>query len=101
MFPETVAAGGLIESPIRRLDRLQRLLLAEAAFAGGGTLWLKADSELPISGSIKARGGIHEVLKACRGPALQAGLIRPGDDYALLDSDGARLLRPVPDRRRL
>lgn len=90
VFPETVAAGGLIESPIRRLDRLQRLLLAEAGLAGGGTLWLKADSELPISGSIKARGGIHEVLKHAEDLALQAGLIRPGDDYALLDSDAAR-----------
>ena len=89
VFPETVAAGGLIESPIRRLDRLQRLLLAEAGLAGGGTLWLKADSELPISGSIKARGGIHEVLKHAEDLALQAGLIRPGDDYAALDSDAA------------
>ena len=90
VFPETVAAGGLIESPIRRLDRLQRLLLAEAGLAGGGTLWLKADSELPISGSIKARGGIHEVLKHAEDLALRHGLIRPGDDYALFDSDAAR-----------
>jgi len=90
VFPETAVAGGLIESPIRRLDRLQRLLLAEAGLAGGGALWLKADSELPISGSIKARGGIHEVLKHAEDLALRHGLIRPGDDYALLDSDAAR-----------
>jgi D-serine dehydratase len=90
VFPETAVAGGLIESPIRRLDKLQRLLLDEAGLTGGGTLWLKADNELPISGSIKARGGIHEVLKHAEDLALQHGLIRPGDDYAALDSDAAR-----------
>ena len=40
--------------------------------------------------SIKARGGIHEVLKHAEDLALQAGLIRPGDSYAALDSDAAR-----------
>ena len=90
VFPETAAAGGSIESPIRRLGRLQRLLLDEAGLSGGGALWLKMDSELPISGSIKARGGIHEVLKHAEDLALRHGLIRPGDDYALFDSDAAR-----------
>lgn len=90
VFPETAAAGGLIESGIRPLPQMQRLLLDEAGLAEGGQLWLKLDSELPISGSIKARGGIHEVLKHAEDLALGHGLIRPGDDYALLDSDRAR-----------
>ena len=90
VFPQTAAAGGLIESGIRPLPRLQRLLLAEAGLAAGGQLWLKTDNELPISGSIKARGGIHEVLKHAEDLALQAGLIRPGDSYATLASDSAR-----------
>jgi D-serine dehydratase len=90
VFPQTAAAGGLIESSIKPLPRMQRLLLEEAGLAAGGSLWLKLDNELPISGSIKARGGIHEVLKHAEDLALQAGLIRPGDDYSVLASDAAR-----------
>ncbi|MCM2318298.1 MAG: D-serine ammonia-lyase [Pseudomonas sp.] len=90
VFPATAAAGGIIESGIMPLQRLQRRLLDEAGLADGGSLWLKADNELPISGSIKARGGIHEVLKHAEDLALQAGLIHIGDNYAVLDSDEAR-----------
>ncbi len=90
VFPQTAAAGGLIESGIRPLPQMQRILLEEAGLGEGGQLWLKTDNELPISGSIKARGGIHEVLKHAEDLALQAGLIRPGDDYARLASDAAR-----------
>ncbi|HEY6611142.1 MAG TPA: D-serine ammonia-lyase [Pseudomonas sp.] len=90
VFPETAAAGGIIESAIVPLKKLQGLLLQEAGLADGGALWLKADNELPISGSIKARGGIHEVLKHAEDLALSAGLIRSGDSYEALDSDEAR-----------
>lgn len=90
VFPETAAAGGIIESPLVPLPTLGRQLLDELGVAAGGALWLKADNQLPISGSIKARGGIHEVLKHAEDLALQAGLIRPGDDYAVLASDAAR-----------
>ena len=90
VFPQTAAVGGLIESGIRPLPRLQRLLLDETGLPMSGQLWLKTDNELPISGSIKARGGIHEVLKHAEDLALQAGLIRPGDSYEVLASDAAR-----------
>lgn len=92
VFPKTAAAGGIIESALLPLPQLQRLLLQEAGQQGAlaGALWLKADNELPISGSIKARGGIHEVLKHAEDLALQAGLIRPGDDYAQLAAETAR-----------
>ncbi|MCE1118748.1 MULTISPECIES: D-serine ammonia-lyase [Pseudomonas] len=90
VFPETAASGGIIESPIRPLPSLQHALLAEAGLPPSGALWLKADSELPISGSIKARGGIHEVLKHAEDLALAAGLINLDSDYRALASDQAR-----------
>lgn len=96
VFPETAAAGGIIESGIVPLPKLQCRILEEAGKTGeadlppAGALWLKADNALPISGSIKARGGIHEVLWHAERLALQAGLIRAGDDYAALASDAAR-----------
>lgn len=89
-FPETLSSGGIIESDIRALPTLQDFLCRESGLGQGGTLWLKTDSHLPISGSIKARGGIYEVLKHAEDLALAHGLLCIGDDYALLDSDKAR-----------
>ncbi len=90
VFADTAATGGIIESGIQPLPALQHRLLSEAGLPQVGALWLKKDSELPISGSIKARGGIHEVLKHAEDLALQAGLITLDDDYALLASDTAQ-----------
>ncbi len=90
-FPETAASGGIIESGIRPLPALQALLSQRYGLAPGGVaLWLKTDNQLPISGSIKARGGIYEVLKHAEDLALAGGLLQAGDDYAVLDSDKAR-----------
>ena len=89
-FPETEGSGGIIESDIVPLAHLQPLLGERYAQVLHGALWLKRDSHLPISGSIKARGGIYEVLKHAEDLALAAGLLTLDDDYALLDSDKAR-----------
>ena len=64
----------------------------------GSALWAatwreaaaEKDSHLPISGSIKARGGIYEVLTHAETLALEAGLLQTGDDYARLFSDEFR-----------
>lgn len=90
VFPETQSSGGIIESDIMPLTRLQPLLSERYGQTLTGALWLKRDSHLPISGSIKARGGIYEVLKHAEDLALAAKLITLDDDYALLDSERAR-----------
>lgn len=82
VFPETANAGGLIESPLYAVPQLQ------AALKTNGSLYVKADNELPVSGSVKARGGIYEVLCHAEDVARQHGLLDGG--YAALASPAAR-----------
>jgi len=89
-FPETEGSAGIIESDILPMTHLQPLLGERYGQSLNGALWLKRDSHLPISGSIKARGGIYEVLKHAEDLALAGGLLTLNDDYALLHSDKAR-----------
>lgn len=56
----------------------------QAALGTPGQLLLKRDDELPIAGSVKARGGIYEVLKHTEDLALAAGLITLESDYSEL-----------------
>ncbi len=56
LFPETAEARGVIESPLTETPNLKK------AMGVKGRLFVKRDSELPIAGSVKARGGIYEVL---------------------------------------
>ncbi|EPL8819523.1 D-serine ammonia-lyase, partial [Acinetobacter baumannii] len=83
-FPETAATGGIIESELVAIPAMQKRLEKESGKAIPGTLLLKKDSHLPISGSIKARGGIYEVLAHAEKLALEAGLLSVEDDYSIL-----------------
>lgn len=85
VFPSTRVAGGIIESPLIAAPTLQHHLAERAGIATfPGQLWLKLDSRLPISGSVKARGGIYEVLKHAEEVAIAEGHLTITDDYRCL-----------------
>jgi len=92
VFPETAATSGIIESAIRPIPHMQKLLEEDENIPIPGQMWLKLDSHLPISGSIKARGGIYEVLKTAEDIAISNGLLQKGDDYTVFDSESFRAL---------
>ncbi|HHQ4477648.1 TPA: D-serine ammonia-lyase [Aeromonas veronii] len=89
-FPETRASNGILESEIAAIPAMQATLNRRYGVEVTGRLLLKKDSHLPISGSIKARGGIYEVLTHAEQLAIKAGLLREEDDYRKLFSDEFR-----------
>ncbi len=86
IFPETGPMSGIIESPLKDTKRLLRRMETVYGKTIEGRLLLKCDSHLAISGSIKARGGIYEVLKHAESLAIENSLISTKDDYAEFDS---------------
>lgn len=91
VFPETAKSKGIIESKLTEIPKMKDSL---SSMCGpiGGRLFLKCDSHLPISGSIKARGGIYEVLKFAESVAIDKGLLDIRDDYAKLADEEFRQL---------
>lgn len=85
VFPETAAQRGIIESETRAIPAM-----AAAIGPVAGSLLIKLDSHLPVAGSVKARGGIYEVLKHAEGLALEAGLLTPRTNPAVLAEPRAR-----------
>ncbi|ENL3533074.1 D-serine ammonia-lyase [Vibrio cholerae] len=83
-FPQTAKTNGIIESEVVPISEMQSVLEREYDTPIQGRLLLKKDSHLPISGSIKARGGIYEVLTHAEKLAIEAGLLTESDDYSKL-----------------
>ena len=83
-FPETSRAHGIIESPLIAIPKMAEGLKKSSQTDFSGELLLKCDNDLPISGSIKARGGIYEVLKIAETLAIREGLLTQADDYSVI-----------------
>ncbi|MFJ7661584.1 D-serine ammonia-lyase [Lysinibacillus sp. NPDC097162] len=89
-FPELVESKGLIESSIQQIDEMKLALEKEFQISVPGQIFLKCDHALPISGSIKARGGIYEVLKHAERLAIANGKLKVDDDYAVFATEELR-----------
>ena len=84
VFPETVETNGIIESPLEPIFSMQKELEKIYETEIPGKLYLKMDSHLPVAGSVKARGGVYEVLKHAEELAMEAGMLSVTDDYSIL-----------------
>lgn len=91
-FPETQPTNGIVESPLCRIPVMQKALEETYGVKIPGKLLLKLDSHLPVSGSVKARGGVYEVLKTAEEIALREGVLHPEDDYSLFATEKFRNL---------
>lgn len=92
LFPETVRIQGIIESELKSIEKFQKGIIT---FVGGRTLgeWsVKLDSHLDIAGSIKARGGVYEVIKFAEQLALESELIGAETSYEVLTEATAKSL---------
>lgn len=81
VFPDTAVNEGIIESPLTSIPAMKKALEQQYGVEVPGELLLKQDNALPISGSIKARGGIYEVLKHAETLALDHQLVNDTQDY--------------------
>ena len=88
LFPDTAGQDGIIESPLAPAFRMQAALGQHIP----GRLYIKRDDSLPIAGSVKARGGVYEVLKHAEELAITNGLYNKKDSACKLLSPDCREL---------
>ncbi len=89
VFRETLKSDGIIESALTPIPQMQKLLREQQGTVKGRLL-LKQDSNLAIAGSVKARGGIYEVLCHTEKLAFEKGILKPSDCYDKLAEPGCR-----------
>lgn len=82
IFPATSNTNGIIESPLACVPNYKKELEKLSGTKIKGDVYVKLDSHLPISGSIKARGGIYEVLKHAEDLLIQNNMLSINDDYS-------------------
>lgn len=83
LFPDLAGSAGRIDSPL-----LNPGPDFGSRFGGCHSVYIKADHLLPVTGTIKARGGVYEVLTHARRLAIDAQLLSPkGSSLALLERE--------------
>lgn len=75
IFPETKKSDGRIFSPLREIEKFKLFRNNLGKTINTGRMFLKCDNELPVAGSIKARGGFFEVLRFAHKLSKKEGLI--------------------------
>lgn len=75
--------NGIIESPLTPIPKMQNALLNKTT---NSQLFLKEDNKMPISGSVKSRGGIYEVLKFAEQLAIEHLDFNRTADYLAFNS---------------
>ncbi len=81
VFPETRYNKGIIESELVPVPKFSAWYSSHYGIEIGDQLFVKADHNLPVAGSVKARGGIYEVLCFAEQLAESHGLLKKSDDY--------------------
>lgn len=81
-FEDTQSTQGVIESPLVAIEQFRDVFSEKTGCSIMGKWLMKLDSHLPISGSIKARGGVYEVVKFAHKTAKKAGLLDENLSYS-------------------
>lgn len=92
LFPELAATQGVIESELVELSQLQQHLDVTYHTQHDQKWFLKSDHALPVAGSVKARGGFHEVIAVAEKIAIENHLIEENENLVVLASDQAKAL---------
>lgn len=92
MYPETQEREGLLESEITSIPQMTTWLENTYQEELLGDFYIKRDDLLPVSGTIKSRGAIYEVLKYAETLALEAGLLESMEEnYEIFASEAFQL----------
>lgn len=86
LFDEAAEQFGIIESSLLAVPKLAEKL------SPGAKILLKADHDLPVAGSVKARGGIYNVLCFAEALCMKHGLLRYEDNYRKMAGEKIREL---------
>jgi D-serine dehydratase len=86
LFPELEASQGHVVSPLLKLNDG----LARREGLQSGRTFIKADHLLPLTGTVKSRGGLFEVLKYAEATARSQDLLTSGETSLQLVSEAAR-----------